>query len=222
VGKVVSFFVSRRQNGILFFHEGKKARLYTRLIRLEKHRLDLIPLDADIDEFLDGCVERIALRLGREQLDLLHDVDAPARLEIRRVQVPHGRVNGGPVVVPGRGVDLGKPVHGAVPELARVRLGGGGRPGGGEEAVSVGLDLPAVVEAEDHRRRRGLGLAQGARGLPRDAALPDPVQAAALLVLERPDGVPPGGRGGRRGGGPGWEWRRGSGGWRQCLGDGGA
>jgi hypothetical protein len=115
--------------------------------------------------------------------------------------VPHGRVNGGLVVVPGRGVDLGKPAHGAVPELARVRLGGGGRPGCGEEAVAVGLDLPTVVEAEDHRR--GLGLAWGGRGIPRDAALPDPVQAAALLVLERPDGVPPGGRGGRLRGSPG-------------------
>jgi hypothetical protein len=80
VGKLDSFFLSRRQNGILIFHEGKKATLCTRLIRLEKQRLDLIPLDADIDKLLDGCVERVALGLGREQLDLLHDVDAPARL----------------------------------------------------------------------------------------------------------------------------------------------
>jgi hypothetical protein len=151
-------------------------------------------------------------------------VDAPPRLEIRRVEVPNGRVNGSPVLVPSRGVDFGEAAHGAVPELARVGLGSGGRPGGGEQAVAVGLDLPAVVEAEDHRRRRRLGVARPGRGLPRDAALPDPVEAAALLVLERQDDVPPGGRGGRRGGDPGEEWRRGSGrrGRRQCLGDGGA
>lgn len=185
-------------------------------------------MDTEIDELLDGGVERVALGLGHEHLDLLHDMDTPPGLEIRRVEVPHGGVDGVLVVLPSGGVDLGESAHCAVPQLARVGLGSGCRPRGGEEAVAIGVDLPAVVEAEDHGRQRGLA---GARrgGFPRDAPLPDPVEAAALLVLERPDRVPACGRdgglggGGRGRGGPSEERRRRSGGWgrRQGLGDGG-
>lgn len=170
------------------------------------------PLDAEVDEVVDGSVEVVAQGLGREQLELLHDVDAPAGLEIRRVEVAHGRIDGVSVGGLGGGVEVGEAADDAVPEVARVGLGGGGLAGGGEEAVAVGVDLPGVVKAEDEGRERERG-----GGLPGDAALPDPVEAAALLVLERGDGGPAGGGVGV-GGGPGEErGRRGRG---RCLGDG--
>lgn len=132
------------------------------------------PLDAEVDEVVDGSVEVVAQGLGREQLELLHDVDAPAGLEIRRVEVAHGRIDGVSVGGLGGGVEVGEAADDAVPEVARVGLGGGGLAGGGEEAVAVGVDLPGVVKAEDEGRERERG-----GGLPGDAALPDPVEAAA-------------------------------------------
>ena len=165
-----------------------------------KSYLEGQPLDPDVDELLDGGVEALPAVLFREQLDLLHDVDAPPGVQIRRVEVSHGRIHGLLVGLALRG-DLGtidglEAAHGAEAEVARGGLVYGcSAAGGGEEAVAVGVDLAAVVEAEDD----GLGVGgEGGGGLPGDAAVVDLEQAAALLVVEGPDGAP-GGRGWGRG-----------------------
>ena len=89
----------------------------------------------------------------REHLDLQDDVEAPPGPEIRHVEVLHGGVDGALVVLPHGGMDLGDSVHGAVPELTHVGLDCSGRPWGSEEAIAISVDLSAMVEAEDHRRR---------------------------------------------------------------------
>ncbi|KAG8052221.1 hypothetical protein GUJ93_ZPchr0001g30863 [Zizania palustris] len=139
---------------------------------------------------------------------------APTGLEIRRIEVAHGLIDGIPIGGGGGGVDVGEAADGAVPEVARVGLGGGGPPGGGEEAVVVGVDLPRVVEAEDERREQERG-----GGLPGNAALPDPEEAAALLVLQGPYSGPSGRRGRFSGGGGPCEERR-QGRWGRGSGEG--
>ena len=60
----------------------------------------IVPLDPDVDELMDGVVEPVPVVLPREQLDLLHDVDAPPGGQIRRIQVPDRGVHRLPVRSP--------------------------------------------------------------------------------------------------------------------------
>lgn len=94
-----------------------------------------------------------------------------------------------------------------MPERASLGLGGCSPPCGGEEAVSIGLDLFVVVMLWGQR-------------LPGSAMLLDLVVATALLVLERPDDGPASWRGVGLGEKRGWGAGTGEG-LGEGLGDGG-
>lgn len=107
----------------------------------------------------------------------MRDVDAPADLEIQRVEVAHSRTNGVPIGGMGGAVDVNKAVDDAVPEVASTGLGGGGPVDGSEERAAVGVDFPNVAKAEDE----GQEWEQGGK-LPGDSTsmLLDPVEVAAV------------------------------------------
>lgn len=141
-----------------------------------------IPLQAEINKFLNGQIDPLPLVLPSQQLNLLHNMNAPPDLQIRAVHVPNDSGEGGRVQPAGLEVPQ-EPRHRPPPQIRRVQLRPHGPAAGGEEAVPVGLDLAAVGEAEP---RRDVGPGE----LPEDAAAAEALKTPALLLLEAGDGAP--------------------------------
>ena len=169
-----------------------------RLEKEKKKKKRTIPLHAELNELVNGGIQRQAILFVSQQLDLLNHMNPPPAFQIRRVHVLYRLLYALLLLRLRRSEILHEPPHRPPPQLPRVlptrllillhhlplreahRL-----LRRREQAVPVGRNLSSVRQPEDHRSGGAV-----LRVLPQHALRVQPLQVAALLVLKAVDRIP--------------------------------